>query len=146
MDVFGLDLKAHSKGEIASSEFAKLSIKGGDSAALVQSISVNYAQQIEPITQVGDPNVYWLPGRPSGSLSVTRLVGNGGFFAGWKNTQCGFIDSMAVSVDGERCNFQGKGRLIFGSGVVESFSAEINSQSFTIRESMSVRISQLSAA
>lgn len=142
-DVFNYENSVRNSGEIASADFA--AIFTGEKQALVQSVSVEYGQQIEAVTQVGDTQVYWIPGRPQGSLNVTKLVGAGGFFKGWQGKACGRIENLRVSVNGGRCGFSGAGNLTFDGGVVKSFSANLGSQAMTISESVTIQIASLSA-
>ena len=141
-DLFGYTRSGNSLGQVASSEFAAVNV--GGKLALVQSANVSYAQQIDEVKAVGDSNIYWIPGRPSGSISVTKLVGTGGFFSGWNAGQCGQINSLSVNLQGGSCGFSGSGSLSFTGAVIESFSLELNSQSQTISETAQIKVATIS--
>jgi hypothetical protein len=142
-DVFGYENNVKNSGSIASAQFAHITT--GDRQALVQQVTVNYGQQIDTVTVVGDPNIYWVPGKPSGTLDVTKLVGADGFFQGWKGNTCGKINNLAVSVDGTHCGFTGSGNMTFSGGIIARLSVTLGSGALTIAETCSIQIASLSA-
>ena len=145
-DVFGYENTVKSNGQIASSEFAIISMgSGAAEQALVQSISSDYSQQIDTVLSVGDSNIYWVPGRPLGSINISKLVGAGGFFSGWRGTECGRIDNMSVNVDDGRCGFNGKGNLTFNGGIVERLSVTLGNTQRTIAETATIRVAFIGA-
>lgn len=141
-DIFGYDKPAKSSGQIASADYAAVSVGGKN--ALVQSVDASYTQKIEEIMQVGDTQVYWLPGRPQGNLSVSKLVGSGGFFAGWTLSDCGKINNATVNVSGGRCGFTGNGSLSFTGGVVERVDMKLGTGQQTVAETISIRVASMS--
>lgn len=141
-DLFGYEKPALSSGQVASADFALVSL--GSKNALVQSCDASYTQKIEEITQVGDTQIYWLPGRPSGQLSISKLVGSGGFFAGWSLGNCGKIDSAKIHVQGGRCGFTGGGTISFSGGVVETVQMRLGTQQQTIAETLQVKVASMS--
>ena len=141
-DLFGYNRTGNSIGQVASSEFAAVNI--GGKLALVQSVEVSYAQQVDEVKAVGDSNIYWIPGRPSGSINVDKLVGTGGFFSGWGQGQCGQVNSLSVSLQGSSCGFSGGGSLSFTGAVVESFSLSMNAQNQTISEKAQIKVATIS--
>lgn len=143
-DVFGYTNENKTSGQIASADFARVAIKsGGGVNALVQSVDVSYQNRIEEITQVGSTQIYWLPGRPQGTISINSLVGNEGFFADWKGP-CGRIDTASISVSGGKCEFTGQGSLFFSGAVVESVSANFATGRQTISQGAQIRTSSMS--
>lgn len=143
-DFLGYERNARSDGQVASSEFAIVSIGGRQS--LVQNIGIQYGQTIETVTQVGDPNLYWMPGRAQGSVNCTKLVGANGFLSGWRGTECGKITPMSVSVAGGKCGFSGNGNLTFDGGIIESVNINLSSSTLQISESVNIRVASLSAS
>lgn len=143
-DIFGYENNVKNSGTIASSQFATVST--GTKQALVQSINVNYQQQIDQVFSVGDPNIYWVPGKPSGSLSVQKLVGSGGFFEGWRGNECGKINNLSVSVDGTHCGFTGQGNLTFSGGIIQSVTVQVNSGQLTMSQGCTIQIASLQAS
>lgn len=144
IDVFGYERNARSSGQVASSEFAVISVGGKQS--LVQSVNVSYQQQLEQVGQIGDSNVYWLPGRPMGNLSCSKLVGAGGFLSGWRGSQCGKITPLSITVDGGKCGFTGRGNLQFDGGIIQSFNIALSAQQLQISETVNIQIASLSAS
>jgi len=144
IDIFGHNRTARSAGEIASSEFAAISVGGQN--ALVQNFQANYTQQVDQIFEVGDTNIHFVPGRASGTINVTKLVGSGGFFSIWRGNTCGRITPVSVRVDGGKCGFTGSARLNFDGGIIQSFSLSMNAQQLQIAESASILVASMSAA
>lgn len=143
-DIYGYDNNVKSAGAIASADYCHITI--GTRVALAQNLQGTHNQEIEKVTQLGDTQIYWLPGRPAGSLSATKLVGASGFFEGWRGHDCGKITNLAVSVDGGRCGFNGSGNITFSQGIVQSFSFSLNAGQSTIAESISIMTSGMSAS
>jgi hypothetical protein len=142
-DLFGYNRTGNAIGQVASSEYASVNV--GGKLALVQSVNVTYTQQIDEVKAVGDSNVYWIPGRPSGTINVSKLVGQGSFFQGWSAGQCGRIDSLSINVGGGVCGFSsGGGGLSFTGAVVETFSLEMSSQAHTVTETASIKVATIS--
>lgn len=76
-DVIGYNVQAKTK-EIVTSEYAVLD--GGFGATnLVQQCNIQYGHRVEPKYEAGTSTVYYVNGQPSGQMSVSRLVGRGGF-------------------------------------------------------------------
>tara|TARA_R110002110_G_scaffold49550_4_gene147119 strand:- start:902 stop:1345 length:444 start_codon:yes stop_codon:yes gene_type:complete len=145
-DVFSYDNNIKTEGQVASADFARVSVKqGGGRNALVQSVDVNYQQQIEEVTQVGSTQIYWLPGRPQGKIGIQSVVGSDGFFGDWK-APCGKIDTASISVEGGKCGFQGTGSLFFKGAVVESLNSQLNTGRQTIAQGASIRVANMRAS
>lgn len=144
-DIFGYSDNVGSAADVASADFASIQIGSGKDA-LVQNCQVTYGQTIEEVTQVGSTSIFWMPGRAKGSISVASLVGSGGFFEGFRDRECGRIDSGEVTVDGGKCGFTGSGSLVFEGGIVESLSATLTSQTQTIAQNVTMRIAELKAS
>jgi len=145
-DVFSYDNNIKTEGQVASADYARVAVKaGGGRNALVQSVNVTYRQQIEEITQVGSTQIYWLPGRPSGNISIQSLVGAGGFFADWK-APCGKIDTASISIDGGNCDFTGTGSLFFSGAIVESLTASLSTGRQTITQGAEIRVANMRAS
>lgn len=142
-DILGYEREIKT-ANLASSEFAAISIGSKSSKeALVQNIDFNYAQQIGEVVQVGDVNIYLMPGRPSGGCTIQKLVGDGGFFAGFKDGSCGVISGVNVTVEGGQCGYVGAGTLSFTNGVIQTLSTSINAQSLQIGNSVTIRLASL---
>lgn len=140
-DLFGYSRSGNAIGEVASNEFCTVNI--GGKLALAQNVSTSYTQKIDEVRALGDSNIYWVPGRPSGQISISKLVGTGGFFSGWNPGACGVINGLSVSLGGGAC-FKGSGSLSFTGAVAETFSLEMNSQNQTISESCQIKVATIS--
>lgn len=153
-DVFSYQNNIKTDGQVASADYARIAISaGGQRNSLVQSVEVNYQQQIEEVTQVGDTQIYWLPGRPQGRIGIQSLVGSAGFFKDWK-APCGKIDMATISIEGQtqggkngaaQCGFQGKGSLFFSGAIVERLSANLNTGRQTISHGADIRVASMSS-
>lgn len=145
-DVFSYENNVKTSGQVASADFARIAVaQGSKRNALVQSCDVNYAQQIEEVTQVGSTQIYWMPGRPQGRIGIQSLVGANGFFSDWK-APCGKLDTASIKVQGGKCDFDGTGSLFFSGAVVESLSANISTGRQTIGQGAQVRVASMSAS
>ena len=130
-DVFSYDNNIATSGQVASADYARVSVKaGGGRNALVQSVDVSYQQ---------------LPGRPMGRIGIQSLVGSDGFFADWK-APCGKIDTASISIEGGNCDFEGQGSLFFKGAVVESLNANLSTGRQTISQGASVRVANMRAS
>jgi hypothetical protein len=142
-DVFTYENNIKTSGQVASSDFARISVKkGGGENSLVQSCEVRYGQQIEEVTQVGSTQIFWLPGRPQGTINIGTLVGSEGFFSDWA-APCGKIDTASIRVSGGACDFEGQGTLHFSGAVVEALTASITTGRQTISQSATVRVGSM---
>jgi len=143
-DIFTYEHQDRNGGQVASSDYAVVSI-GTNRNALTQSVDVQYGQKIEEVTQVGSTQIYWMPGRPSGTVTIKALVGKGGFFQGWKNKKCGVIANATVRLDAGKCGFGGAGKMTFRGGIIESVNSQINTQQQTIAHGATIKIASLEA-
>lgn len=141
-DIFGYNRTARASGQIASSEFAVVTIGGTQS--LVQSVQVAYGQEVKTIYEVGNPNIYWVPGHASGTINCSSLVGPGGFFAGWKGGKCGAISPISVSTGGGTC-YTGSGSMYFDGGIINQVSATLTAGQMEIGQSVGIMIATLMA-
>lgn len=142
-DILGYDREIKS-ANLASSEFAAITIGSGSTKeALIQNIDFQYAQQIGEVVQVGDVNIYLMPGRPSGGCTIQKLVGDGGFFAGFKDGSCGVISGVNLTVEKGQCGYVGGGSLSFTNGIIQSLSTSISAASLQIGSSITIRLASL---
>jgi len=140
-DLFGYTKSGNAIGQVASNEFATVNV--GGKLALAQSVRVDYTQKIDEVRALGDSNIYWVPGRASGNIDISKLVGTGGFFSDWGVGACGAINGISVNLGGGAC-FSGGGNLSFTGAVAESFTLDMNSQQQTISESCKIRVASIS--
>ena len=142
-DILGYDREIKT-ANLASSEFAAITI-GSASAkeALIQNVDFQYSQQIGEVVQVGDVNIYLMPGRPSGGCIVSKLVGDGGFFAGFKDGACGVISGVSVDIQPGQCGYVGAGTISFTNGVISALSTSISAAQLQIGNQISIRLASL---
>lgn len=141
-DILGYNRTAQSSGQIASSEFAV--IKVGKVVTLVQSVNINYGQEIRTIFVVGDVNAYWVPGHAMGNIDVSSLVGPGGFFAAWKGTKCGSISPVSITAGRGTCGFStGDSTIRFDGGMIERVSLTIQQGQLEMAQSASVKVASM---
>lgn len=140
-DVFTYDNKTKPFGNVASADYASVSI--GKKNSLVQSCDVNYGQQIEEVTQVGSTEIFWLPGKPQGKITIGSLVGESGFFSDWKGP-CGILTDSNINLGGGKCTFAATGGLEFSGAIVESLTANLSAGRQTISQGATIRIASMS--
>lgn len=143
-DIFNYNRTSKSAGQVASSEFAVISMGGKQS--LVQSVAIRYGQAVVPVTQIGDVNIYFMSGRAQGTVDCGKLVGGGGFLSGWRDTDCGRITPMGVNLAGGKCGVSGSGSLSFDGGILSSVSITLSSAELQISESAQIMIASMSAS
>jgi hypothetical protein len=142
-DVFNYENNIKTEGQVASADFARIAISRNNTPnALVQSVEVQYRQAIEEVTQVGDTQIYWLPGRPQGTIGIQSLVGADGFFNDWKG-ECGKIDTASIKLRDGQCQFKGSGTITFKGGVVESLTANLSTGRQTIAQGANIRVAHM---
>ncbi len=139
--IFGTTRTAKASGEMASSEFAKVTL--GGETSLGQSVNGAYTRQIQTIFELGNPNVYWIGGHENGTLSLGRLVGKNGFFGNLEVGSCGEITPVGVDVTSGTCT-TGSGGLSISDAVVESVGFQLTAGELQIGETVSIRFASLS--
>ena len=142
-DIFGYNRTQNPNVPIASSESAIISLAGG--FTLAQSVDVQYGQTIKTLSELGNPNIYFIPGPGEGSVTAEKLVGSGGFFSSFKGHQCGRVDAFSITVSGGTCMQGGGGSMSFGSGIVERVNARIVAGQQEMIEGGTIRVGNLVA-
>lgn len=140
-DIFSYDNPVRLEGALATADFAYVYFNGAR-LSLLQNFTMSYNHQVQEVAEVGNPNVYWVPGRPSGAVQVGKLVGDGGIFSNFK-LECGRVGQISVDVTGGRCGYQGTGSASFSAGIIEGVSLTVNTGQLTMAESASLRVTNL---
>jgi len=140
-DIFNYDNPVRMEGALATADFAYVYFNGAR-LSLLQNFTMDYRHQVQEIAEVGNPNIYWIPGRPSGAVNVGKLVGDGGIFSSFK-LDCGRVGQISVDVTGGKCGYQGNGSASFSAGIIESVSFTVNTGQLTMAESASLRVTNL---
>ena len=143
-DFFGHNRIIKSANQLASSEYARISV--GGRVDLAQNVTANYGQQIRPLFEIGAPSVLFVTGHAQGTVSVGRLVGNGGFFSNINATNCGRITPVSInSGSGGPCVGSGGGSVNFDGGIIESVSLQISAGQIEMTEGIVIRVASMNA-
>lgn len=96
---------------------------------------------------VGDPNLYWVTGHPQGTVNISRMVGNGGFFDAFGGGgDCGHISTITVNAtQGQACadDPSGGGRLRFKGAIIQSVNVNMQAGRVEVMEGASIRVTGL---
>ena len=146
-DYFGYNREIQPNGAIVSSEYATLDL--GGRMALVQTVSANYAQQVNAKFEIGTPTLYWVTGQPQGDITFRRCVGKGGFLSAFAtmSNACGKVLGVSIGLDGSGAcstvsNSGGKG-IKFSGGVPVNVSVDITAGSMEVSEGGSMRAASM---
>ena len=142
--IFNTQRTVKPSGQIASSEYALISI--GGRTELGQSVTGSYSRTIQTVHELGSPNVAYVSGHEQGQLSFNRIVGSNGFFSGWDADACGLIRPVSISLGGGPCVASARGGLRFGGAMVEAISFEMTAGTLEIREGIQMRVATMGRA
>jgi hypothetical protein len=147
-DFFGVDRTVTPSGSIATSELGTISLNNGANLTLVQSVTWQYQQQVNPMFEAGSPTLYLVQGQSQGNVDVTRAVGDGGLGTQLKAASgCGVLIPVTIGLDGTGCaNISGKNALKFGGGVARQYGGSISTQGLSVTENLSIFVSSLTLA
>jgi hypothetical protein len=140
-DFFGYDRKVGSSNQLSSSEFAALTV--GKSVTLCQGVDATYQQEVKTIYEVGNPYLYFVPGHASGTLSFSRLAGEGSFFSQLRDNNCGKIEPVSIKSSGSAC-FAGSNNLNFDGAVIRSVTLSMNAGAIEITERAELVVASMS--
>ncbi len=140
-DFFGYNRTVGSSNQLSSSEYAALTV--GSQVMLCQNVSANYAQEVRPIYEVGNPSIFFVPGHASGSVQFGRLAGEGGFFKQLRDSNCGKITPVAINSQGSAC-FAGSGALNFSGAIIQQVSLTMSAGAVEIQESATLQVATMS--
>lgn len=152
-DFFGYKREVQPNGTLVSSELATIAVGGGSNISVVQNVTANYAQQVNPKFESGSPTLYWLTGQAMGSISFSRLVSSSGFLAelsSLKNS-CGSVIPVVLGLDGTggcsaSAGKSGGGKVRFSGGVPESITISWTAGTLEVSEGASIKVATLEAA
>lgn len=96
-DIFGYE-KSAKVGGLPSPSNVGVFIGNTGALALAQTVGLKYGRQVRAVTVLGSDSVWMQPGPASGSLDVTRIVGEEGAFAGFQDV--GPCDTTTISIAG----------------------------------------------
>jgi hypothetical protein len=140
-DFFGYNRTVGSSNQLSSSEFAALTV--GGRVSLCQGVDASYQQEVKPIYEVGNPAIYFVPGHAAGSLSFTRLAGEGSFFSQLRDNNCGQVTPVSINSAGSAC-FAGSNNLNFDGAIIRSVSLSMNTSAIEITERAELAVASMS--
>lgn len=75
-DIYGMNQR-YVPMDFTSSDLMVLQVgnKNMPTEYLVQQVNFQYMQPLRPLYEIGSENVYYGPGRPGGTLQVSRIIG-----------------------------------------------------------------------
>ena len=139
-DFFGYNRTVGSTDQLSSSEYATLSV-GGD-VMLCQSVDASYQQEVKPLYEIGNPSIFFVPGHANGTVTFTRLAGEGNFFSTLRNNNCGQITPVSLNSSGGGC-FAASGTLSFSGAVIRSVALSLNAQNIEITERAEIMVASM---
>lgn len=140
-DFFGYTRDVNANGQIATSEWATLSI--GSRMSLVQSANWSYQQTVNPKYEAGSAALYWVQGQPSGTIRFSRAVGKGGFLSAFSDLRnsCGSLLNLSIGLDGEggcvKAGFGGSA-IQFSGGVAQSVEGSFQAGLLDVTEGANI--------
>lgn len=103
-DIFGYN-KQTATGGVMGPNFVTVTIGSASNIHLVQTVNLTYQRTVQPVYEIGSGSVWMQPGPASGSLTLSRVVGQSGAFdpiVQPKGQPCGTVD-ITISGDGAEC-------------------------------------------
>lgn len=100
-DIFGYE-KSAKVGGLASPSNVGVFIGNTGALALAQRVELTYGRNVKAITVMGSDSVWMQPGPATGTLSVSRIVGEQGAFYGVQDV--GPCDTTTISIAGTGTN------------------------------------------
>lgn len=143
-DIYGYNRTNTSFAQIASSEYAAVSLGSSGGSSLLQSFSAAYQRDLKPFFALGDPNIYWVSGFPQGQMSVERAVGKSGFFNGLSGS-CGVLGAVNINASGgQACaSGGGAGSVNFTGAVLSAVRLQMRAGQSEIIEGADMRFSSM---
>ena len=116
-DVFGYKRNPKPHG-VFSTENSKLTFGSVQDPVgwLVQNWNIQYAQEVQELFEIGSNQLYWAKGRPQGTGTLARIVGDpshevagkaGSFFPAAAYDICQGGATMVLTAQGGSCDFTG---------------------------------------
>jgi hypothetical protein len=137
-DIFGRNVSP--VGGVFISEQALMTLSGAGNlgvGALVQQVSAAYQQQFSMLFELGSNTVYPIMGRPQGTLSIGRVVGDGEFSQSFFDV-CQGGTTVEITAKQGTCNgLQGGTVAATFQGVfVTSYGIDLSTADLMVRENV----------
>lgn len=140
-DFFGYTREIGALDSIASSE--SLTITGVGGADLIQSISMQYGQNIRTLFAVGNSNVYFVGGQAQGTLDFERMSACYHMFDGLEGGNCGKMGDLQLTASGGTSCFCAPGGVTIEDALLESISLKAQAGQIEIIEGGRIRFATL---
>ena len=143
-DIFGYNRQTQAN-QIISSDNAVIDV-GSGRLGLVQNFNASYAHQVEPRFEMGSSTLFWVNGKPSGQVQVSKLVGRDGLLSAFRTggDACGGIRQITISMGGGSCGVSGGGGINFNGAKLQSVGVQGSAGAFEIAESATFVVAELS--
>lgn len=119
----------------------------GEEDFLVQQVSIQYAQNINRLWEVGSSKVFFIAGRTQGTINIKRVIGGKGI-AGNFVQQYGDVCNMAgnhitFALEAGCTNASGVGTLTASACVINSVAYSVAAADMIINEDLSLMFARL---
>lgn len=143
-DFFGYNRSVGASDSIATSEALTLTINGVGSD-LMQSVALQYGQQIQTMFAIGNSNVYFVGGLAQGTLDFERMTNCNSMFDGLKNSDCGQIGTANLGGGGDSSCFCAPGSVTIDDAFLENVRVNARAGSIPVMEGGRIRFAGMSA-
>lgn len=138
-DFFGYDKTIKGPGHVAGTNAVIIKIDNRP-VQLAQSCSISYQRNVNQHYELGSDNIYMTAGHPSGSCSISRLIGETAAFVPYKTGACD-LSNISVAKGNASCS-KDIGTITI-QGLLSSISTEINVGTFTVNDTAQYTVGNL---
>jgi hypothetical protein len=93
---------------VFAADLVKVTLSNGLTTTLMQSLGMNYNQQISKFYEIGGSNMYYVGGRTSGAMNIGRIVGPGAtiqqIYTSFGNVCNAKTNTLQFSAQGATCD------------------------------------------
>lgn len=150
-DIFGRKDMVYGGGFV--SDTGVIQDGGGITGILMQNLQVQYQRPITKIFELGkagaNSNVYYVEGRPQGTLTIARVIGFsatiGAFYTKYGNACNAAQNNMSLNMTSAQCGGTGKQiGLTMHACVLTGVGFSIQAQQLVINENSSMEFANMS--
>lgn len=141
-DVFGYNKKVKGPGDIASASAVVVKLDN-QKVSLAQSARVDYQRSVAPNYELGSEAVYLTAGHSGGNVNISRLIGETAALAPYKADPCKLVTISLAKGDTNCAKDIG---VITAQGMCTSMNLEVQAGQFTVADSASFVISNLTVS
>lgn len=138
-DIYGRDVDL---GDPISADAARITIPNCSDGLLVQSLQVNYQQDVTRLYELGSPKIYFVRGRSQGQVAMGKIVGatgpskacilQYGDVCNIRNNNLGIDFSQGCSTTG------GKSRIAMNGCVITSIAYSVSTPDMIVNENITM--------